>query len=194
MASPARPDRTGNLIGGLTLILVGGWFLLDQIGYDLPGLGRLWPLFVVASGLVFIGRWLAGKEADPGVLIPGVSALGIGLFFLAITLGPLDYRDLGSLWPVFPLIAGVAFVVTWVAGKGRDPGLLVPAAAASAVGIIGLMITLGGFRLRWIWQAWPLAVILVGLWILLQGLRPERPRERPGADEPRDRPPAAPDA
>ena len=37
------------------------------------------------------------------------------------------------------------------------------------VGIAGLLVTLAGLRFRLLWQAWPVAVILIGLWILLSG-------------------------
>jgi Domain of unknown function (DUF5668) len=46
-----RRDR-GSLFFGLLLLVVGGYFLLrDTLRIELPDLGDLWPIFVIALGL-----------------------------------------------------------------------------------------------------------------------------------------------
>ena len=93
--------------------------------------------------------------------------------------------------PVFPLIVGLAFLAAWVLSLFRAWGLLIPGAINGAVGVIGLAFTLAGLShvyLGWIFQFWPVALILLGLLVLVgalvgSGARRERPQpaqpERP---------------
>ena len=129
------------MLGGIVLILVGLWFLLDRLGLDLPGIGQLWPVFPMLGGLALIAGYVLGRETDPGVLVPGVGGLLVGVFFLLITIGPLRWPDLEYLWPVFPLIGGVTFGVVWLASGRRNSGVLVPAGMGIAVGVVGLLFT-----------------------------------------------------
>jgi hypothetical protein len=190
--SQKRPsDRGGHIIGGLTVLGLGVWFLLNNLGFDLPRLGSLWPIFPTLGGLWFISSFLRGQEKDAGVLIPGVGGLFVGLFFFAITLGPLEWSELRDLWPVFPLIGGIAFTATWLGSRPRDNGLLIPAAGGLGVGVVFLLLNLGAVSRDLVRQSWPVALILVGLWILLRAISPQRPPaarpdspRTPGADPP----------
>lgn len=83
---------------------------------------------------------------------------------------------MGRLWPVFPLIVGVAFVVMWIANRFRDMGLLVPAAILLIVGLAGFAFTL---REVPVWQTifnwWPVLLIVLGIVVLLQAfMRPKQ--------------------
>ena len=161
--------NSGNFATGLILILIGGWFLLRQLGLNLPGIGNLWPIFPTLGGLAIIGLFLRNQE-DEGVLVPGVAGFLIGIFFFFFTLGIFEWAEMGQLWPVFPLIGGLAFLATWLGGGRHEPGLLVPAFGGLAVGVIGLVFTLGGFGVSLIVNYWPVILILVGLWVLAQNL------------------------
>lgn len=164
------PSHAGSVIGGLIIIAIGVWFLLGALGVRLPGLGQFWPIFPMLGGLAFIGMYLFGDEEEPGILIPGVSGFLVGLFFFLVTLGPLEWADLALWWPIFPLIGGIAFVITWFVDRD-EPGLLVPGFGGVIVGLVGFLFTLGDLDPSWIAQGWPLILIVVGLLILAQSLR-----------------------
>jgi hypothetical protein len=75
------------------------------------------------------------------------------------------------LWPVFPLIVGIAFVVLWAAGRFRDWGVLIPAGILLLVGFGGLAITLGNVPVfQDLLQWWPLLLIVFGLAILISSV------------------------
>ena len=83
-------------------------------------------------------------------------------------------RDMGQLWPVFPMIAGIAFLATWWATREAQGGLLVAAAACLGVGVLGLAATFAIVE-DWVVPAvelfWPLALIAVGLYLVMRSLR-----------------------
>ena len=156
-------QRSGNVIGGVVVIAVGLWFLLRNFGIDVPGIGNFWPIFPTLGGLGLIAQFTRGGERDAGVLIPGVSAFLIGLFFFFFTFGVLDWSAMGQLWPVFPLIGGISFVAAWLGSGMRDGGLLIPAGGGIAVGLIGLIFTTTGLDGSILGNIWPILLILVGV-------------------------------
>jgi hypothetical protein len=168
MSKELSSDKRGNLIGGLILIAIGLWFLLGGLGVNLPDIGRLWPIFPTLAGLAFIAGYFMGSQKEAGLLIPGIGAFLTGLFFFFFTFGIFEWGEMGRLWPVFPLIGGIAFAAVWLADGRKEPGLLIPAGAALAVGIIGLTFTLGGLSFALIGAYWPVILIVIGLGILTQ--------------------------
>ncbi len=165
--------KKGTIIPALILILLGVYFLLGELGISIPGWDIIWPVFPLAGGLAFLGGYVFGSRHDPGMVFVGTSATLVGLMFFFITLGPLEYRDLGTWWPVFVLIGGVAFLAQWVAACFRDWGALFLALVALAVGGAGLAVTLqllGPETSRLLPNLWPVILILVGLMMLLRAL------------------------
>lgn len=165
-----KSDRVGAIIGGIILLALGVWFLLQALGLDLPGLGQLWPIFPTLGGLAFIATYILGEDEEAGLLVPGVAGLLIGIFFFFITLGPLGWEDLAVWWPIFPLLGGVAFTITWLADRG-ETGLLVPGLGGILVGLVGFLAATGGLEMALLARWWPLLIILVGILILVQNLR-----------------------
>lgn len=159
-------NRSGNVIGGLVIIALGIWFLLGALGVRLPGIGNFWPIFPTLAGLAFIVAYV--RQKDAGFLIPGVAGFLIGLFFFLFTLGSFEWSQMGQLWPLFPLIGGLAFLAAYL--SDRDAGLLIPAVGGVGVGVIGLFFTLSGFSLAWLGTFWPVILILVGILVLVQNL------------------------
>jgi hypothetical protein len=157
--------RSSALVPGLILIALGIWFLADSLGLPLPGLGQLWPLFPLVSGLAFLAQYFLGGRRDEGLVFTGIGGALIGAFFLSITLGPLDWGDLGRLWPIFPLIGGLAFLGQWLV-KPADRGLLVPAAFGLLIGLVALLFTLNVVGPE-VTRLWPLLLILLGLGLLI---------------------------
>lgn len=178
-------ERRGSIVPALALILIGGYFLLINLNV-IPSLGinKMWPGIVVLVGLIFWLGFIFGKDHDPGLTFVGTIAILVGLFFFLFTLnvnlfglGHVTWGAMGQLWPAFPLIVGLAFVVLWIAGRFRDGGVLVPAVVLLVVGIGGFAYTLGDVPffqdvLRW----WPLLLIGLGLLVLLRAI--VRPRAK----------------
>jgi hypothetical protein len=158
-------DRLGTVWAGLGLIGLGIAFVVAQwIGW-----GRIWPLFPVLGGLGLLASWVLTGFKDEGLVFLGTLALLVGIFFFGFTLGFWPWRQMRDLWPVFPLIAGVAFVALFFAERARDVGTLGVGCAALIVGIVGLAFTYG-FVGSNIWRYWPVLLILMGVLSLVGGL------------------------
>ncbi len=159
-------DKSGAIKTGLIVIGVGVALLVAQlIGWD-----RVWPLFPLLGGLAAFGGYVAGGRRDGGLAFLGTAATLLGLFFFGFTLGFWEWAQMEQLWPVFPLIGGVAFIVLFLAGRpARDVGALGVGCAALIVGGAGLAFTyglIGGDIVK----LWPLLLVLLGIVSLIGGL------------------------
>ena len=145
----------------------------QELNVGIPGWGAIWPVFPFAGGLVLLGSYVFGGRRDPDRVFVGTAAALVGLAFFFVTLGPLDYQDLGDWWAVFVLIGGVAFLARWAAARFRDWGSLFLALVAAVIGLAGLAV-----KLRWLGprtaellpNLWPALLVLAGLALLLRGL------------------------
>ena len=155
--------RGGNLVGGLILVGIGLYFLFNNLDFDVPSLGDLWPIFPTCGGLAFLWAHFSGREKDAGMLIPGCGGFLVGVFFLAVTLGPLRWSDLSEWWPVFPMIGGVSFLTMFIFSRPRDAGVLVPGLGGLLVGAFFFLITLGPFRWADMGQLWPAFPLIGGI-------------------------------
>ena len=165
--------RKGTIIPALFLILLGVYFLLNELSIGIPGWDTIWPVFPLAGGLAFLAGYPFGSRRDPGLVFVGTAATLVGLWCFFITLGPLAYRDLGTWWPVFVLIGGVAFLAQWAAARFRDWGALFLALVALVVGGTALAVTLqplGPQTRALLPRLWPVILILVGLMTLLRAV------------------------
>ena len=169
----------GILWGGI-LLAAGTWFLLQRLGFDLPNFfAALWPIFPFMFGFAFLVTFISGEEKDPGLVWPGTFGVLLGAFFFLFSFGVFRWDDMSELWPAFPLIVGLSFVATWIAGKCRKAALLVPATINIAVGVVGLGFTLGLIDRRTLNMLWPLALVAIGLFMIARSLRPRRPSAPP---------------
>ena len=165
--------RRGAVIPAVILILLGVYFLLSELGVGIPGWDAIWPVFPFAGGLAFLGGYVFGQRRDPGQVFVGTAATLVGLVFFFITLGPLEYRDLGDWWPVFVLIGGMAFLAQWAAAGFRDWGALFLALVALVVGAAGLVVKLellGPGTRELLPRLWPVILVVVGLMVFLRAL------------------------
>lgn len=169
-----RSRQARGIFWGSAMVLVGGWFLLSRMGIDLPGLDQLWPIFPMLSGFGSLAAFFSRGRRDPGLVFPGVIGVLIGLFFIAFTFNFWSWSDMAVLWPVFPLICGLAFLSTWLAGACREKGLLVPGGLSTAVGGIGLFLTLGEMTAQHVRLVGSISILTVGGVMVYQALRPRR--------------------
>ncbi len=159
-------NRWGTAWGGLTLIALGIAFILANIiGWD-----NVWPIFPLFGGVAFLVGYAVTGFRDGGLAFVGTGAVLVGLFFFGFTLGPWAWTDMQQLWPVFPFIGGVAFIVLFFAERrSRDVGTLGVGCAAMIVGVVGLAFTYG-FVGGDIIKLWPLLIVFLGLVSLVGGL------------------------
>ena len=159
--------RNGNLIGGAILVAIGVFFLAQEfLNVDL---WNLWPLVlvVVGTGMLLTPGRSRRKRCDR--VVGGLINLGLGFFFLAFTLGVLDWNDMGIWWPMFPLICGMAMLAGGLSRAGRLD-LVARSVPPIAVGVIGLAFTLTplGALIGGMFQVfgWPLLLVVIGLAVI----------------------------
>ena len=169
------PDTTrrqgGSVLLGVFLVALGVWFLVRNLGFDLPSLGELWPIFPCLAGAAFFISSIARK--NPRLAFPGTAGVLGGLFFFSFTVGPLEWWRMEDYWPAFPLIAGLAVAATWGAGRFRESALLVPAAVGLVVGVVGFSFTLSWFE-GWVTpvieNGWPLVLVAIALLMVFRAI------------------------
>ncbi|MEE9465805.1 MAG: DUF5668 domain-containing protein [Candidatus Neomarinimicrobiota bacterium] len=93
-------NRGGRGIG-LIIVLIGALLLLDQWNIFHFGsiISTFWPLIVLLIGMV---KYREGDRKSAFIL------LGMGAVFLLATLGILEWRSIGRLWPVFIILVGLS--------------------------------------------------------------------------------------
>ncbi len=102
----------GRLLSGLTLIVVGALFWLDEVDrLEIENLWEFWPLALIAHGLGKIFRRDACSRSGGWTVL----TLGV-LFLLDVT---LDLVTFDQTWPLLLLVAGVGMV--WQAFRDSQP-------------------------------------------------------------------------
>ncbi len=177
-----RSRRVFGVIIGLILILIGVWMLLEALGYLTVSLFNVWPAVLAGVGLILLvaGLLAPRKEGfrDGAMAMFGMWGLLLGLFFLPYSIGRLDWGTLAQLWPTFPLIAGIGFMVAFLVEGRRDVGLFIVGAITIIVGVVGYLFAFGVLGATIAALVLPLFVpillILVGLGVLVSAFT--RPR------------------
>ena len=161
-------DRRGSLVIGLLLVLVGIWFLVVQF---VPGLAERfsmelsWPVIVVGVGVFLLVLGLLVRA--PGMAVPACIVGGIGgLLYWQNATG--NWASWSYAWALIPGFVGIGIVLAGLLGEGRDQ-------IRSGLNLIGISLVLfvifvmffGGFGLE---QYWPVAIIVLGLWMLVRSL------------------------
>lgn len=106
--------RTGGLIGALVLIAIGLIFLLQNMGYQLPG--NWWALFLLIPAFFsFAGAWKTFQRAGGVVTMAVVGPLIGGLVLLALAVVFLFDLDInwGLVLPAILIALGLAALLRW---------------------------------------------------------------------------------
>lgn len=163
-----RSYNYGSMVGGLVLIALGVVFFAATQGVFDLNWGTIWPAFPMIAGAAILLQALA--TSDPrkraGAVLGGTIPLLVGAFFFTTTMGLLDWSAQGKLWPIYPLIIGVAFFAGYFASGMTEPRYLVPGTILAGVGVIFLAITLlGSYELMG--KIWPIFLIIGGVLMLV---------------------------
>lgn len=166
-------DRLGMVWAGVGLIVLG----LAVLAASLLGWAMLWPLFPVLAGLGLLVGYAVSGARDGGLALLGTLAILSGLFLFSFTLGAWAWEEMATLWPVFLIIAGIAFLVAFLAERrSRDLGVLGLGCATLIAGVLGLGVTRGLLESDVV-KLWPLLLVLVGMFspagAILRALRRE---------------------
>ncbi len=115
---------------------------------------------------------MACDAHNPGAkLVIGLIAIFIGTIFLLDHQGIIHAGNLWRFWPMIFIAIGVGKLF-----ERNNPDKMMSVGTMFIIGFAFLSINFGYFR----WgQVWPAALILVGLFLLLQNFRPGQPREVP---------------
>lgn len=137
--------QPGVAVIGMSLALVGIWWIAAASGLPLVPLGRLWPVGLSTVGLALLVQRGLRDRQGMGLLLLGSTLLLTGLFLclFAFRIGNLTWQDMADYWPAFPLIVGFAFALVYLAGDMREQALLVPVYLLGGIGLVALPITLG---------------------------------------------------
>ncbi|MBN1146900.1 MAG: hypothetical protein JXA78_06575 [Anaerolineales bacterium] len=163
--------RSGcNLILGLALILLGGWFLAVQF---FPALNEwididfTWPLIIVGVGVFLLLFGLAFNA--PGMAVPACIVGGIGgLLYWQNATG--NWESWAYAWALIPGFVGVGVILAGVL-EGRLRQALSGGGMLVVISLVLFSIFasfLGGPRLFGMY--WPVLLILLGLWMLLRAV------------------------
>jgi hypothetical protein len=160
-----KQRQPGSYVGGMALILFGGWLAATELGAPLMGFDRLWPITLALVGITLLVQNSGQSLGGSGIVLVGITLLLVGLFLslLTLNLGNLSWQSLNSYWPVFLFIVGVAFLFVYLRDGTRRQSLLLPAYLIGGAGLLLLPVTLRllqstGFRQAM--RLWPLFLIL----------------------------------
>jgi len=159
------PDTRKRRSIAITLIALGVLFLMVS-NKILLGWVHIWPIFPIGAGMLFLRAWSSrGRREGTWFLFTGSTLSLLGLFLLLFSTGILDWAKLDTLWPVFPLIAGMGFLAESAVSPNGTPSLI----TGSAI----IIFTLVAFFVETEFvnprvaapfvRFWPLALILAGV-------------------------------
>lgn len=167
-----KNKKRDGLVGGLILIGIGVLALLAQtvdfISWEAFGI-----YFVLMLGLVFIVWGLLSREA--GLIIPGgiLSGIGAGIAVLVNGWVPAGWEDGGVFLILFGLGWLLITVLTAVFTPEPQWWALIP---GGIIGFVGLAVLFGGVFMKALAAVsvlWPLALIVLGLFVLWGARRPK---------------------
>jgi len=89
--------------------------------------------------------------------------VGLGLISLGIVLVFAQLIGWEKIWPIFPLLGGMAFLVGYAAGGFKESGLVFVGVGAILVGIFFFGFSLGYFEWGEMATLWPVFLLIGGL-------------------------------
>jgi len=159
-----RTKRSGMAVGAV-LIIVGAWLLIVQFIPALRGWFS-WPTIIIAVGLLLflLGLFLGEYEmAIPGCIVGGIG----GILFWQNTTG--NWESWSYIWALIPGFAGTG---TLIAGLSRRDGGQVRGGLWTMLVSAVLFLVFGSLfgAIGVLGQYWPVLLIVLGLFALVQGL------------------------
>lgn len=165
-----KPGRS-QLALGVILILIGGWFLLNQ---TMPSFREFfepyteWPanMLLIGAGIFIIGL----VTSSPGLSVPAAIVAGIGGIFYYQEMTE-NYNSWSYMWALIPGFIGFGTVLTGLLGENTAANLKrgLNMMVISAVLFLVFASFLGGLDILGNYGP-AVLLILLGLWVLGSGL------------------------
>ncbi len=158
-------------LGGVILVIIGLIALANQF-VDLDAFPDLGLLIVPGIGALFLLWGILSREA--GLMIPGgiMSGLGLGIF---LTASPYELVSEANEGGVFMLSFALGWVlITVLTAVFTEETHWWPLIPAAIMGLIGGTVLVGGIFesiLSLLGTFWPLILIGLGVWILIEAVR-----------------------
>ncbi len=183
-----KQHHAGAIAGGLSLLLIGGWFLtravsllrLTDEGHP-PALldsGRVWPgLFILFGLFLLVEYWVESRDKNSLLFLGSLSLLlGPFLCFFSLQVARFNWADLEMFWPVFLLIISSAFLSLYLVSGIRQQTFLVPVYLIGGVGLFALPFTMKlipGETFTQVLQLWPIPLVMIILVFFFRQHTPE---------------------
>lgn len=102
----------------------------------------------------------------------GIFLIFIGIILLADKIFNIGFFDAVNFWPIFVLIPGLIFEISYFA-SGRNPGLLVPGGILTTIGLLFFFEAFTNWNYsEYTWPVYPLSVSIGLFQLYLFGGRP----------------------
>jgi hypothetical protein len=172
--------NAGTLVVGTLLIVFGVLSLAGQFFRGGHFWGTFWPFIIIGLGAMFFVGMFAGGKSVSGLAIPAsiITTIGLMLFYQNLT-GHWESWSYG--WTVIIISVGLGIFI--MGAYGGDEGQRKSGLGLMRVGLI-LFILFGGFfelifsageRFGLRQLVFPVALILLGLYLVFTRLRPSQP-------------------
>lgn len=161
--------KGSSTLAGIFLILLGVAFLAITQGAINLNWGSIWPIFPMIAGVFLLVLTFTSPNpaARSGLVFAGTIPLLLGLFFFAITLDILSWSNMGTLWPIFPLAVGVAFIIAYLVSNREHNFYLIPGASLIIIAVTFLVIFQVGGSASAIGKLWPIFLVMAGILLLV---------------------------
>lgn len=161
--------KKNDAVGGIILILIGLFALASQF-VELPNFG----IFIVAGlGAIFLFWGIFTRNA--GLIIPGGILSGVGWGIVAVTSNFFAKGDQEG--GVFMIVFALGwFSIPVLSAIFTDETHWWAVIPGSIIGVIGLAVSFGGMFenvLEIAAKGWPLILIALGVWALVEARRPK---------------------
>lgn len=175
--------RSFTLTVATILVVFGLFFLIVNLVPRAPGIGVLWPFFLLIPGLLFLGPAVLGRWTDErrlaALAIPGSILTTLSLIFFFCTISS-HWAAWSYAWTLITASVGLGIYLAARLGRwGPAPAavgrwmLFVSLIAFLAFGVFfeAVIFGLGG-------RYWPVVLVLAGLLMLLWNYLPRRAGSR----------------
>jgi len=163
-------DQRSNLVIGIMLILIGGWFLAGQFVPELKEIINIessWPLIVIGVGVFLLVLGLLIRV--PGLAVPACIVGGIGgiLYWQFAT---NNWESWSYAWALIPGFVGAGVILSRLLGDSSQSayreGLRL--ILISLVLFVVFFLFLGGEGM--LRDYWPILIILLGIWVFARAI------------------------